>query len=73
MVINQLIGLVGRWFTNGLGELGSIAGQGILKTLKMVLDTSLLSTQLYKVNIEGKEKQSRERSSTLPTPQCSSC
>ena len=32
----------------------------------MVLDTSLLDTQQYKVRIKGKVKQSREKSSTLP-------
>ena len=48
---------------NGLGDLGSILGRVILKTLKMVLDTSLLSTQQYKVRIKGKVEQSRERSS----------
>ena len=44
----------------------------ILKTLKMVLDTSLLNTQHYKVGIKGKVEQSRERSSALPKPWCSS-
>ena len=38
----------------------------IPKTLKMVLDTSLLNTQQYKVRIEGKVEQSREKSSALP-------
>ena len=52
-------------FNNGLGDLGSIPGQIIPKTLKMVLDTSLLNTQQYKVRIKGKVEQSRERSSTL--------
>ena len=33
--------------------------------LKMVLDTSLLSTQQYKVHIKGKVEQSGERSCTL--------
>ena len=33
---------------------------------KMVLDTSLLNTQLYKVKIKGKVEQSKERSSALP-------
>ena len=61
-----LIGLVGRVFTNGLGDLGSTPGQVIPKTFKMVLDTSLLNTQQYKVRIEGKVEQSRERSSALP-------
>ena len=53
-------------FINDLGGPGSIPGHVIPKTLKMVLDTSLINTQLYKVHIEGKVKQSRERSSTLP-------
>ena len=58
-----LIGLVGRVFTNGPGDLGSIPGRVILKTLKIVLDTSLLNTQQYKVR---KMEQSRERSIVLP-------
>ena len=33
---------------------------------KMVLDTSLLNTQYYKVYIKGKVEQSGGRSSTLP-------
>ena len=32
----------------------------------MVLDTSLLNTQQYKVRIKGEVEQSRERSSALP-------
>ena len=59
-------GLVGRALANGLGDLGSIPGRIIPKTLKMVLDTFLLNTQQYKVCIKGKVGQSRERSSTLP-------
>ena len=35
------------------------------KTLKVVLDTSLLNTQQYKVHIKDKVEQSRERSSIL--------
>ena len=42
---NIAIGLVGRVFANGPGDLGSIPGRVIPKTLKMVLDTSLLNTQ----------------------------
>ena len=53
-------------FANGPGDRGSIPGQVKPKTLKMVLDTSLLNTQHYKVRIKGIEEQSRERSSTLP-------
>ena len=62
---NRLIGLVGRVFANGLGDLSSISGRVIPKTLKMVLDTSLFNTQQYKVRIKGKVEQSRERSSPL--------
>ena len=32
----------------------------------MVLDTSLLDTQQYKVRIKGKVEQSRDRSSAFP-------
>ena len=53
-------------FVSGLGDLGSIPGRVIPKTLKMVLDTSLLNTQQYKVRIKGKVEQSRERGSALP-------
>ena len=59
-------GLVGRVFASGLGDLGSIPGCVIPKTLKMVLDTSLLNTQQYKLRIEGRVEQSRERSSAVP-------
>ena len=37
----------------------------IPKTLKMVLDTSLLNIQQYKVRVKGKVEQSRERSSAI--------
>ena len=56
----------GRVFAIGPGDLGSISGCVIPKTLKMVLDTSLLNTQQYKVHIKGKVEQSKERSSALP-------
>ena len=52
--IYQYIGLVGRDFANGAGDLGSIPGPIIPKTLKMVLDTSWLNTQQYKVRIKSK-------------------
>ena len=57
---------VSRAFANGSGDLGSIRGHVIPKTLKMVLDTSLLNTQQYKICIKSKVEQSRERSSALP-------
>ena len=61
----HLYGLVGRVFTNGPGDLGSIPGSVIPRTLKMVLDPYLLNTQQYKVRIKGKKEQSWERSSAL--------
>ena len=66
------IGKMVRVFANGPGDLGSVPGRVIPKTLKMVLDATLLNTQHYKVRIKGKVEQSVERSSTLPTPWCSS-
>ena len=57
---------LGRVFANGPGDRGSILGRVTPKTLKMVLDTSLLNTQQYTLRIKGKVEQSRERSSALP-------
>ena len=54
-----------RVFTNRPGVLGSIPGLVIPKTQKIVLDASLLNTQLNKVGIKGKLEQSRERSRAL--------
>ena len=45
---------------------GSILGQVIPKTQKMVHDAALLSTQHYMVKIKGKVEQSWEWSSALP-------
>ena len=53
-------------FANGPGDLGSILGRVVPKTLKMVLGTSLLNTQENMVCIKGKVEQSRERSGALP-------
>ena len=65
-VLTSSKGLVGRVSANGSDDLGSIPCRVIPKTLKMVLDTSFLNTQQYKVRIKGKVEQSREKSSTLP-------
>ena len=59
--------LMSRVFANGPGDHGSIPGQVVLKTQKMVLDATLLTTQHYKVRIEGKVEQSRERCSACPS------
>ena len=48
------------------GDLGSIPGRVIPKTLKMELDTTLLNTQHYKVRFKGKVEQSWKWSSALP-------
>ena len=63
--LDQPTGLVDRLFANSLGDQGSILGQVIQKTQKMVLDTSLLNTQHYKVRIKSKMELSKERSNTL--------
>ena len=59
------VGMMVRVFANGPEDLGSIPGRVIPKTQKMVLDTSLLNTQHYKVWIKGEVEQSRERSSAV--------
>ena len=53
--------LVGRVFANGPGDMGSIPVRIIPKTLRI-----LLNVQHYKVRINCKVEQSRERSSSLP-------
>ena len=63
---NRDIGPAVRVFANGPGDLGSIPGRVIPKTLKMEFDTTLLNTQHYKVRFKGKVEQSREWSSALP-------
>ena len=45
LISYRLIGLESRVFANGPGDLGSIPRRVIPKTLKLVLDTSLLNTQ----------------------------
>ena len=60
------IGLMSWVFANGPGDQGSIPGRVIPKTLKMVLDAALLTSQDYKVRIKSKVYQSTEGSSALP-------
>ena len=50
---------------DGPGDRGSPPGRIIPKTPKIVLDTTLINTQLYKVWIKGNVDQSREKSSVL--------
>ena len=55
-----------REFANDPGDRGSIPGWVIPKIQKMVLNSSLLNTQNYKVGIKGKVEQFREKINALP-------
>ena len=63
--MERRIGLMSRVFANGQRERGSIPGQVIPKTQKMVLAASLLNTPHYKLWIKTKVEQLSERSSAL--------
>ena len=67
----SIIDLEGRVFANGPGDRGSISGRVISKTLKMVLDISLLNTQ-HKVRIKGKGSNPGKRVAPSPTSRCCS-
>ena len=54
-----------RVSATGPADQGAIPGRISPKTQKMVLDSTLLNTQHYKVRIKGKVEQSREWSSAL--------
>ena len=62
----NIVGRIGLHLLRFNYFLGSIPGRVIPKTLKMVLDTTLLNTQHYKVRFKGKVEQSWEWSSALP-------
>ena len=68
VLFNCLIDQVGRVFPNGPGHPGSIPGHVIPKTLEMVLDTSLLNIQQYKVKWSNPGKGV----APSPTPGCGS-
>ena len=57
-----------RVVANSLGNQGSIPGQVIPKTKKMVRDPSLLNTQYYKVRIKGKWNIPTKEVGHTPTP-----
>ena len=63
---------MGSVLANGLGDLSSIPGRVIPKSIKMVLDTTLLNTQQYKVRIKVKWSNSGKGVALFPTPRCSS-
>ena len=60
-IYNRDIGPAVRVFANGPGDL-----QSQVESLKMVLDTTLLNTQHYKVRFKGKVDQSWEWICALP-------
>ena len=64
-----------KWavFANGQANQGAIPGRVIPKNEKMVLDTSLLITQHYKVCIKDKVDHSRERNSEERVRVCVFC
>ena len=68
----KFIGLVGTVLANGPGDLGSILGRIIPKTLKMVLDTSLLNTSNIRYVSRVKWSNPGKGVAPSPTPQCSS-
>ena len=67
----HLIGLVGRVFTNGPWELGSIPAHVIPKTLKIVLDATLLNALHYKHVSRVKWNNPGKGEAPSPTPRCS--
>ena len=66
MFFSITFGLMSWVFTTIPGDRGSIPGRVIPKNQKMVLDATLLNTQIYEVRIKSKVEQSRERSNILP-------
>ena len=61
-----------RVFANDPGDRGSIPGQVIPKTQKMVLDATLVSTQYYKARIKVKWSNPGNGLAPSSTPRCSS-
>ena len=70
--MQTLLGIVSIVFVNGPGDWGSIPGRVIQKTQKTVLDTPLLNTQHYKVQIKDKWRNHGKEETPSPTPGCSS-
>ena len=61
-----------RVFANSPGDLGSIPGRVIPMTQKMVLDVTLLKTQLYKARIKVKWSNPGKGVAPSRPPRCSS-
>ena len=67
--ITEQIVLIGQWVECSQMALETgvqSQGKSYQRLKKMVLDTSLLNTQHYKVRFKGKVEQSKERSCALP-------
>ena len=67
----QLIGQVGRMFTNGPGDLGSIPGRVIPKTLKWYLISPYLT--LCNIRYVSTVKQSSKGKGVTPSPASRCC
>ena len=65
-LVGWLVGWFNLWLINPFRVISRRYEVATTKTLKMVLDTSLLNTRQYKVRIKGKVEQFWERSNTLP-------
>ena len=52
-------------FANDLEDWGHSQVESYQRLKNMVLDTSLINTQHYKVGIRGRVEQSKDRSNTL--------
>ena len=63
---------MGRLFANGPGDLGSILGHVIPKTLKMVLDTAFLTHRNIRYVLRVKWSNPGKGEAPFLTPQCSS-
>ena len=67
----QLIDQVGRVFANGLGDLGSIPGSVIPKTLKMVLNIPCLTLSNIRYVWRVKWRNPGKGVAPSPPPRCS--
>ena len=59
---------MGRVFANGPGDLCSIPKSRHTKDIEIVLDTSLLNTQQYKVRIKGRVGANPREGVCAPPP-----
>ena len=64
----SIIGLMSRVIANGSGDRGSIPGQVIPKTQKMVLDVALLDTQVRIIRYGSRVKWSNPGKGVTPFP-----